>query len=127
MTHWARVPALNTDALFIEDMSDLVEEALSAPSLSVYEAMPLNSNDLVHTHTHSTFTMQVSSLLDHQSEAIVLNQPSPSFGITEAAEKLNGRFAILGILGTTLLEVVGGHPVLQMVSLCVPPTSPSTC
>jgi hypothetical protein len=28
-------------------MTDLVEEALSAPSLSVYEALPLNTNDMV--------------------------------------------------------------------------------
>ena len=39
------------------------------------------------------------------------------FGITESAEKINGRFAMLGILGTTLVELVGGHPVLQLVGI----------
>jgi ferrochelatase len=94
--HWSRVPALNTDAFFIRDMAELVEDALSSPSLSVYEATPINSNDL-------------SDSSDGTAGA------STRFGVTEAAEKINGRFAMLGILGTTLLEVVNGHPVLQMV------------
>jgi len=33
------------------------------------------------------------------------------------AEKLNGRFAMLGLLGTTLLEVLNGHPVLPMLGI----------
>jgi hypothetical protein len=66
-----RVPALNTDAQFIDDMSALVEEALYAPSLSVYEATPINSNDL--------------------SESFVVGPSDPpsfsDFGITEAGNE----------------------------------------
>ena len=51
ITHWRRVPALNTDPLFIQDMAEMVEEALNSPSLSVYEATPINSNDLVSRRT----------------------------------------------------------------------------
>lgn len=47
--NWRRVPALNTDSFFIADLAEMVEEALTAPSLSVYEATPINSNDLVRS------------------------------------------------------------------------------
>ena len=50
ITNWRRVPALNTDSFFISDLAEMVEEALTAPSLSVYEATPINSNDLVSLH-----------------------------------------------------------------------------
>lgn len=34
-----------------------------------------------------------------------------------AAEMLNGRLAMMGILGTTVFEIISGHPVVQMVGL----------
>lgn len=34
---WRRVPALNTDPAFIEDMADMVVEALALPTLTVSE------------------------------------------------------------------------------------------
>ena len=33
------------------------------------------------------------------------------------AEMLNGRLAMMGILGTTVFEIISGHPVVQMVGL----------
>ena len=34
------------------------------------------------------------------------------------AEKMNGRFAMLGLLGTTLLEVLNnGHPMLSVLGI----------
>ena len=38
ITNWRRVPALNTDDRFIEDMADLVCEALEAPAVTLSEA-----------------------------------------------------------------------------------------
>ena len=38
ITNWRRVPALNTDDRFIEDMADLVCEALEAPAVTIPEA-----------------------------------------------------------------------------------------
>ena len=42
VTHWSRVPALNTDPTFIEDMADMVVEALESPAVSVSEAASQN-------------------------------------------------------------------------------------
>ncbi|CAM9830140.1 unnamed protein product [Scytosiphon promiscuus] len=45
ITNWRRVPALNTDASFIEDMADMVVEALALPTLTVSEAFTRNNCD----------------------------------------------------------------------------------
>ena len=34
-----------------------------------------------------------------------------------AAEQLNGRVAMMGVMGTTAFELLAGHPVVQMVGL----------
>jgi len=36
---------------------------------------------------------------------------------TSSAEQLSGRFAMLGLAGTARLELIQGHPVVQMVGL----------
>mmetsp|Transcript_14195 Transcript_14195/g.20271 ORF Transcript_14195/g.20271 Transcript_14195/m.20271 type:complete len:714 (-) Transcript_14195:264-2405(-) len=43
ITNWRRCPALNTDPAFIEDMADMVYEALNEPSRSVTEACVANN------------------------------------------------------------------------------------
>eukprot|EP01082_Thalassiosira_pseudonana_P001750 g1470.t1 g1470 contig10:2157333-2158393(-) len=43
ITNWRRSPALNTDATFIEDMADMVADALNEPSQSVTEACVANN------------------------------------------------------------------------------------
>ena len=53
-------------------MADLVEEALSSPSLSVYEATPINSNDLMTSEGGASASSSSKSSL--------------SFGITEAGK-----------------------------------------
>ncbi|CAM9624158.1 unnamed protein product [Laminaria digitata] len=46
ITNWRRrVPALNTDPAFIEDMADMVVEALALPTLTVSEAFTRNNCD----------------------------------------------------------------------------------
>jgi ferrochelatase len=94
VTHWSRVPALNTDERFISDMADMVMEALESPVLSVSEAASQNAEFLV------------------EKSAI-----SSQLGLTMQAEMLNGRLAMMGIVGTTVFEVMSGHPVVQMVGL----------
>ena len=44
ITNWRRVPALNTDGRFIEDMADLVVEALEAPAVTLSEAASQYAN-----------------------------------------------------------------------------------
>lgn len=112
--HWRRVPALNTDRLFIEDMADLVVEALENPALSVSEATSGHS-DFIDSQGHS------SGLVGNDAAGFGMGasrgSSSGPFGLTDSAEKLNGRFAMLGLLGTTLLEVLNGHPVLPMLGI----------
>lgn len=43
ITNWRRSPALNTDPTFINDMADMVAEALNEPSQSVTEACVANN------------------------------------------------------------------------------------
>jgi len=47
IVNWRRVPALNTDAEFLKDLSELVVEALEEPAISVSEACALNNCDIV--------------------------------------------------------------------------------
>jgi ferrochelatase len=94
ITHWRRAPALNTDGRFITDMADMVMEALESPVLSVSEAASQNAEFLV------------------EKTAI-----ASQIGLTMQAEMLNGRLAMMGIVGTTVFEIISGHPVVQMVGL----------
>lgn len=43
ITNWRRAPALNTDSTFIDDMADMVADALSEPSQSITEACVANN------------------------------------------------------------------------------------
>ncbi|KAL9181484.1 hypothetical protein ACHAXT_010289 [Thalassiosira profunda] len=43
ITNWRRSPALNTDATFIDDMADMVADALNEPSQSITEACVANN------------------------------------------------------------------------------------
>jgi ferrochelatase len=92
ISNWRRVSALNTDEGFIEDMADMVVDALKSPSLSISEA-------------------------SSQSYEMVMQNDGtgkiPTLSLT--AERINGRFAMLGIVATTLAELVNGHPIVSMI------------
>ncbi|CAM9722731.1 unnamed protein product [Chrysoparadoxa australica] len=46
VSNWRRVPALNTDPLFLEDLSDLCIEALQEPMVTITEACASNNVDI---------------------------------------------------------------------------------
>jgi ferrochelatase len=48
ITNWRQCPALNTNATFIDDMADIVMEALTEPSQSVMEACVMYNCGDVH-------------------------------------------------------------------------------
>ena len=104
--HWRRAPALNTDQLFIQDMADMVLEALRSPALSVSEAAARHS-DVIESYGGAGTGERESGAGGLGTFQEVVDFPS--------AEVVNGRFAMLGIVGTTLLELANGHPVLQMI------------
>ncbi len=91
VSNWRRVSALNTDEGFIKDMADMVVDALKVPSLSISEASSQN---------YEIVTQQSTEKI-------------PSLSLT--AERINGRFAMLGIMATTLMELVNGHPIMSMI------------
>jgi ferrochelatase len=105
VVNWRRVPALNTDPRFIEDMADMVVDALESPAVTVSEAAEQNlfGGD------------GVGRLGSGYSDVTGKNRRSGP--LTNSAEQLTGRFAMLGIVGTTLVELINGHPVIQMVGL----------
>ena len=96
ITNWRRVPALNTDKIFINDMADLVMEALEAPAVSVAEAQA--SSD-----------MSQDSALESRLGASNLNSQK-AFNIEFQA----GMFVFLGIVGYELLH---GQPLEAVSSL----------
>lgn len=103
IVNWRRVPALNTDPGFISDMADMVVDSLESPSLSLNEATTQNFDG------DSLGKLGLSSNI---------NGLASSRGqLTSTAEQLSGRIAMVGIVGTTLAELLNGHPVIQMVGL----------
>lgn len=90
--HFRRVPALNTHPVFINALADLVIDALKAPSLSLVQVM-------------------------HPQEPVkIYPQESWEWGLTTAAERWNGRLAMIGFIAL-LLELVSGHGPLHFVGL----------
>jgi ferrochelatase len=130
VVNWKRVPALNTDAAFIEDLADLVIEALESPTLTVAEAASKNYADMLSQHALGL----VESSHDAAGGHGVMEKEKrgersvAAFGLWGAASKqqlaakksgpFRSRFAVLGLMGTTLLELMASasaHPVLHMV------------
>lgn len=90
--NFRRVPALNTHPVFIDALADLVINALKAPSLSLAEVM-------------------------HPQEPVkIYPQERWEWGLTTAAERWNGRLAMIGFIAL-LLELVSGHGPLHFVGL----------
>ncbi|MEM8804987.1 MAG: ferrochelatase [Cyanobacteria bacterium P01_G01_bin.38] len=87
-----RVPALNTDTTFIQDMADMVVEALKAPR------------------------KLFSDVVQPEKRVRIYPQDKSAWGLTPFAEVWNGRLAMVGFLAL-LLELVSGHGPLHLVGL----------
>ena len=98
--YWRRVPALNTNALFIEDMADLILDALSEPSQTVTEAIIANHCDSIDLEP-----------LDKRVGILLPNSNAMS------AERINGRIAMFGVAFTILLELLNGKSLLRMFGI----------
>jgi ferrochelatase len=90
--HFHRVPALNTHPVFIDDLADLVLEALNAPSMKLSEVM-------------------------HPEKQVKMYPPERwEWGMTVSAEVWNGRLAMIGILAV-LMEMLMGRGPLHAIGL----------
>jgi ferrochelatase len=90
--HFRRVPALNTYPKFINDLGDMVIEALRAPSVAFAE------------------------VLRPGKEVKMYPQERWEWGLTSAAERWNGRFAMLGFIAL-MIELVSGQGPLHAIGL----------
>lgn len=87
-----RVPALNTHPVFINDLADLVIQALNSPSCPFGDAIQL------------------------KKQVKMYPQERWEWGMTTAAEVWNGRLAMLGFIAL-LIELISGHGPLHFVGL----------
>lgn len=110
ITQWGRVPALNTNSVFIDDLAEAVVEAL--PYVGTVSA------SLSQGSTNSIVPMgEVSSLLEaYDREKRTIPPPEGGtfwdFGWTKGAEEVNGRLAMLAVLCILFFELTTGQGVV---------------
>ncbi|MGF1492642.1 MAG: ferrochelatase [Microcoleaceae cyanobacterium] len=90
--NFRRVPALNTHPRFIQDLADMVLEALNAPNV------------------------QFAEVVDPGRKVKLYPQERWEWGLTTTAEVWNGRLAMIGILAV-LIELFAGQGPLHFVGL----------
>ncbi|TVQ16666.1 MAG: ferrochelatase [Leptolyngbya sp. DLM2.Bin15] len=90
--HFQRVPALNTHPMFIEDLANMVEQAIASPSI------------------------QFSDVVRPPEKIKMYPQERWEWGLTTAAEVWNGRLAMLGFIAL-MLELISGRGPLHLAGL----------
>lgn len=105
---WRRVPALNTDNLFITDMADLVVDALESPSLSLSEVAGQELDQQIGGGANGGASGGGGGGAGSRLGSLSLSRD---------AEMIPGRFAMLGIVGASLIEFMNGTPILKLVGL----------
>ena len=90
--NFRRVPALNTNPMFIEGMANLVLEALKSPSLKLAQVTQMKKKVKMYP------------------------QERWQWGLTTTAEIWNGRIAMLGFIAL-IIELVTGRGLLHMVGI----------
>lgn len=90
--NFRRVPALNTNPVFIRALADLVIDALESPNL------------------------KLSQVTQMKKKVKIYPPERWEWGMTTSAEVWNGRIAMLGFIAL-IIELVTGHGLLHMVGL----------
>lgn len=90
--NFRRVPALNTDPYFINDLGDMVIEAQEQPAVKFSEVIRLQKNVKLYP------------------------QERWEWGLTNAAERWNGRLAMIGFIAL-MIELFSGHGPLHSLGL----------
>jgi len=113
ITNWRRCPALNTETAFIDDMADMVVEALSEPSQTVTEACVANNVGNLELQS-------VDGQAEIQSAGVGGvggdSELRGSVALKEG-ERWNGRVAIFGVLTTILVELLSGKPITNLLGI----------
>ncbi len=90
--HFRRVPALNTNPVFIEAMAQLTMEALKSP------------------------IVKLAQVTQMKKKVKMYPQERWQWGMTSAAEVWNGRLAMLGFIAL-VIELISGHGLLHFVGI----------
>jgi len=115
VTHWRRCPALNTDQTFIDDMADMVMEALEEPVQTVTEACVANM-------------VEIDAMMEDSPQLIVAgvqgvggSGDSSSSLLYQAGqqqleqqERLISRIAMAGVGIILLVELINGRSLVDM-------------
>jgi ferrochelatase len=112
ITNWRRSPALNTDATFIDDMADMVADALNEPSQSITEACVANNVGNLELKSVSN-QEEISS-----AGVLGVGYDDDLAGRVKLrkGELFNGRIAMIGIVATCLIELLSGKPFIHLFS-----------
>eukprot|EP00557_Chaetoceros_sp_GSL56_P005628 CAMPEP_0176496622 /NCGR_PEP_ID=MMETSP0200_2-20121128/11289_1 /TAXON_ID=947934 /ORGANISM="Chaetoceros sp., Strain GSL56" /LENGTH=575 /DNA_ID=CAMNT_0017894581 /DNA_START=205 /DNA_END=1932 /DNA_ORIENTATION=- len=106
ITHWRRAQALNTDPTFINDMADMIVEALNQPSQSVTEACVANNVGLVDLEDEFKGDINSAGV-----GGVGYNDELQSQVRLKADERFYGRIAIMAVITAVLIEVLSGRPI----------------
>ncbi len=102
ITSWRRAQALNTDSTFIDDMADMIVEALSQPSQSVTEACVANNVGLVDLND-----AEGTELASAGVGGVGYNDELTSQMRLKADERFYGRMVIVAVAAAVFIEVLG--------------------
>jgi len=109
ISNWRRCPALNTDQTFIDDMADMVVDALSEPAQSVTEACVANNvGDVEQAFDEGISTVGVGGV---GAEGDLLAKER-----LKNNERINGRIAMMGVALTLLVELLRGESLMNIFS-----------
>lgn len=129
--NWRRCPALNTNEQFIQDMADMVHEALQSPIQTVTEACVANAvSDIVTAEDIAMTGVQgvgaESGVVSTGSVNAVVgglggsrywtNPNQRKQSELKITERINARVAILGVLLTIAVELINGKSLIQLFS-----------
>ena len=118
ISNWRRCPALNTDPTFIDDLADLVVEALSEPIQTVTEACVAN---MVANIEQDEQRLGITGVQGVGAEGALFPVSAASGGggrkqrqKLQERERLNARVAMAGVLLTVLVELVRGQSLVHL-------------
>ena len=112
--NWRRAPALNTDGTFIDDMADMVWEALNQPSQSVTEACVANNVGTIDLDEKGDISLAGVGGVGGNGDLFQVTSTTTLQELDrvqqEARERLGGRLAIVAVVTALLVELVFGAP-----------------
>ena len=113
VSNWRRCPALNTDETFINDMADMVYDALIEPAQSVTEACIANNIDDIDLEPLDSVGVSTIGVGGIGADGDLFKADEN----LQSKERLNARVAIAGVLLSVLLEVASGQPLTHFFGL----------